>query len=596
MRMSKERLALLRESMKREKIDAYIIPITDPHLGEYVPEYWRIINWLSGFSGSAANLVVTNDFAGVWTDSRYFIQAENDLADSGFELVKLKIPHTPEYIDWLKAQLKPGSTIGVDGRIIPIGTVNYLRQVLKNKNISVKLDLDLISELWQDRPTMPDGPVFEHLLEFAGESRESKIRQMRERMKDLGVDTHLLTSLDDIAWLLNIRSSDAAYSPLFTSYVITGLETFNLFCDLNRIPETLINDLSKAGISIKPYKDINEYLTRLDKNSSLLLTPSTCSASLFDAIPSEIEIVEEISIPTRLKAIKNDIEIDHIRNSNLKDGVALTNFFYWLEKNLDKENITEISATEKLLEFRMEQKNCIGPSFATIAGFNEHGASPHYCSTPETDVRLERNGIFLLDSGGQYLDGTTDTTRTICLGTPTARQKEDFTLALKGTISLAMVKFPYGTKGFQIEILARKALWDKGLNYGHGTGHGVGFFLNVHEGPQTIGSGASGDMLTILEPGMLTSDEPAIYREGEYGFRTENVFLCVDNETNNYGRFLKFDTVTLCYIDPSLVDVTLLTTEEKDWLNIYHKNVFTKISPYLDKTMSDWLRDKTKSI
>ena len=594
--MSKERLASLRDAMKREKLDAYIVPITDPHLGEYVPDYWRIINWLSGFSGSAANLVVTNDFAGVWTDSRYFIQAEKELDGSGFELVKLKVPHTPEYIDWLKTNLKSGSALGVDGRIFPIGTVTHLRKMLANRQVTLHLDKDLIAPMWDNRPSMPDGPVFEHQEVFTGESRESKISRLRERMKQLGVDNHLLTSLDDIAWLLNIRSSDSSYSPLFTSYGVVGLESFNLFCNQKRIPEGLLNDLLKAGISIRPYDAISKFLTHMDRNTSLLLTPSTCSVALFDAIPSELEITEEVSIPTRMKAIKNNTEIEHINNVMHKDGIALTKFFYWLEKSLGKDRITEISAADKLLLFRLEQPDCKGPSFATIAGYNEHGASPHYCSTPETDVELKKEGIFLLDSGGQYLDGTTDITRTLCLGEPTERQKEDFTLALKGTIDLAMVKFPLGTKGFQIEILARKALWDKGLNYGHGTGHGVGFFLNVHEGPQTIGTGASGDLKTILEPGMLTADEPAIYRAGEYGFRTENLILCVEDELNEYGQFLRFETITLCYIDTVLVAKGLMTDKELDWLNNYNQNVYNRLSPSLDREEAEWLKGKTMAI
>ena len=594
-KMTNKKLNLLREKMKDEHIDAYIIPITDPHLGEYVPEHWRIIKWLTGFTGSAANVVITHDFAGLWTDSRYFIQAQEELKDSGFELVKLQIPHTPEYIDWIGENLEDNSIVGIDGRIIPVGTVNLIRDKLRWKNLELKLDKDLVSDLWTNRPPMPLDMAFEHESIFAGETREEKIRRVLSGMKDLRADNHLLTSLDDIAWLLNIRGSDVKYSPLLTSYMLLSDSRLDLFVDSAKISEQLQTKLKKAGVNILSYNKINDSIGKI-AGSSILITPGTTSAMLYASVPGNIEIIEDISIPTRLKAIKNSIEIKHIRNVMVKDGVALSKFFFWFENTLGKEKITEISAAEKLLSFRLQQENCKGASFATIAGYNEHGASPHYCSTPESDVELKPEGIFLLDSGGQYLDGTTDVTRTIALGDPTKQQKIDFTLALKGTINLAMVKFPLGTKGYQIEILARKALWDNGMNYGHGTGHGVGFFLNVHEGPQTIGTGASGDLKTILEPGMLTADEPAIYREGEYGFRTENLILCVEKEKTDYGQFLGFETVTLAYIDTSLIDIDFLTQKESDWINNYHKRVYSTLKGLLTPEESEWLKEKTRPI
>jgi Xaa-Pro aminopeptidase len=360
--------------------------------------------------------------------------------------------------------------------------------------------------MWNDRPAMPAAKAFEHETRFAGLSREEKLENVRSRMSEMNVDYHLLTSLDDIAWLLNIRGNDINYSPLFTSFAIVGKDTFYLFAHDGKIPEDLGGKLAADGVSIMPYNEIASALKAIEPGKSILVTPGTTSAELYYSVPGEVDIVEEVSIPTRMKAVKNSVEQGHIRDVMVKDGIALTKFFYWLENNIGKIKITEISAAEKLVDFRMEQPECTGPSFATIAGYNEHGALPHYCSTPETDVELKPEGIFLLDSGGQYLNGTTDVTRTVCLGTPTEQQRTDFTLALKGTINLAMVKFPAGTKGYQIEVLARKALWDNGMNYGHGTGHGVGFFLNVHEGPQTIGTGASGDLKTVFEPGMLTAD------------------------------------------------------------------------------------------
>jgi len=589
-------LGSIRKQMKNNGIDAYIIPITDPHLGEYVPDHWRIVRWLTGFTGSAANVVITESFAGLWTDSRYFIQAENQLKGSGFELMKLKIPHTPEYIDWLVANLEKGSRVAADGRIMPLGIVQMIEKAFARKKISLDLQHDIVSGIWKDREPMPAAQAFEHPVRFAGKSREQKLAAVRERMQSMGADYHLLTSLDDIAWLLNIRGGDVKFSPLFTSFSIISHKDILLFADSSKIPGSLKEKLEYDGVTIIPYEHINTKLGKLESGKSIIITPGTTSSSLYKSIPGDMDIIEEISIPTRMKAVKNDVEIENIRQVMIKDGLALTRFFYWLEHSVGKIKITEISAADKLLEFRMQQDDCTGPSFATIAGYNEHGALPHYCATPETDIELKPEGIFLLDSGGQYYGGTTDVTRTVCLGVPTEQQKTDFTLALKGTISLAMAKFPLGTKGYQIEMLAREALWEQGMNYGHGTGHGVGYFLNVHEGPQTIGTGASGDMKTILEPGMLISDEPAIYREGEYGFRTENLILCVEDKETEYGSFLKFETVNLCYIDTSLVAEELMTEAEIKWLDDYHQLVYNILSQMLPNEIKEWLKGKTRPI
>ncbi len=591
-----KKLEAIRSKMKKKGIDAYIIPITDPHLGEYVPDHWGIIKWLTGFTGSAANLVITEDFAGLWTDSRYFIQAGNQLQDSGFQLMKLKIPHTPEYIEWLVNNLEKGSLVATDGRIMPRGIVTMMEKAFTRKKIDLDTGHDLISDIWKDRQAMPGLEAFEHPLRYAGKSRKEKIEAVRKQMLLVGADYHLLTSLDDIAWLLNIRGGDVKFSPLFTSFSIITPHEMLLFADTDKIPDGLKQKLEKDGIILLPYDNVYIELEKLEEGQSIIITPGTTSASLFKSLPANVDIIEELSIPTRLKAVKNDVEIENIRQVMIKDGMALSKFFYWLENSVGKIRITEMSAADKLLEFRMEQEDCTGPSFATIAGYNEHGALPHYCATTETDIELKPEGIFLLDSGGQYYGGTTDVTRTICLGQATEQQKKDFTLALKGTINLAMAKFPLGTKGFQIEILARKALWEQGMNYGHGTGHGVGYFLNVHEGPQTIGTGASGDLKTIIEPGMLTADEPAIYREGEYGFRTENLLLCVEDKKTEYGMFLKFETVTLCYIDTSLIAVELMTEDEIKWLNDYHQLVYDILSQLLPEDVKSWLQDKTKAI
>jgi len=591
-----KKLATIRSSMKNKGIDAYIIPVTDPHLGEYVPDHWRIIRWLTGFTGSAANVVITEDFAGLWTDSRYFIQAGEQLRGSGFVLMKLNIPHSPEYIEWLAARLGAGSVVAADGRIMSLGIARMIGQAFENKKIILDTACDLVSPVWKNRDPFPGDEAFEHSLKYAGISRKHKIAAVREQMKTMGADYHLLTALDDIAWLLNIRGGDVRFSPLFTSYALISQEGLTLFAGLEKIPAELGQRLKDDGVSLMGYGEVSAELEKLEEGRSILLTPATTSVSLFRAIPGNVRIIEEISIPTRMKAVKNAVEIENIRQVMIKDGLALTRFFYWLENSLSKIKISEISAADKLLEFRMQQADCEGPSFATIAAYKEHGALPHYCATPETNSELEPGGIFLLDSGGQYHGGTTDVTRTVSLGNPTEQQKKDFTLALKGTINLAMAKFPLGTRGYQLEILARRALWEHGMNYGHGTGHGVGYFLNVHEGPQTIGTGAGGDHKTIIEPGMLISDEPAIYRQGEYGFRTENLLLCVEDRKTGFGSFLKFETVTLCYIDTSLIDHDLMTEAETRWLNEYHFLVYSILSQLLPEEIKKWLKEKTRSI
>ena len=589
----KRRLASVRSIMNKKGIDALIVPSSDPHLGEYVPDHWRVIRWLTGFSGSAGNAVITRSFAGLWTDSRYFIQAEEQLRDSGFELVKLKVPHTPEHIDWLAGIMKRGNRVAVDGRLISAGQMNLLKTALREKGVRLSLKGDLVTRLWNERPPLPDERAFAHPPEYSGESRTDKITRVRNRMAEMNVEYHLLTSCDDIMWLLNIRGADIAYSPLLLSFAIVSAEQVLLFADEEKIPQGMKAELDRDGVVLLPYDMTGPVLGSLPEKCSILLNPATTSAALYTALPKGALLTGEVSIPTRFKAIKNETEISNLREVMIRDGVALTRFFYWLEQNIGSGRVTELSASARLEAFRLEHAECRGPSFSTIAAWNGHAALPHYVPSPETDSTLGTRGIFLLDSGGQYFGGTTDTTRTIAVGKPDNNMKRDFTLALKGTIGLAMVKFPYGTRGYQIEMIARKALWDNGLNYGHGTGHGVGSFLNVHEGPQNIGSAATGDLKTVLEPGMVISDEPAIYREGRYGFRTENLMLCVDDAETEHGRFLKFETVTLCYIDTSLIDVPLLDDTELKWLNDYHERVVSALSPRLGAEERKWLREKT---
>jgi Xaa-Pro aminopeptidase len=590
---SVENLALLRASMKEKNIDVYIIPSTDPHLGEYIPYHWRIIAWLTGFTGSSATVLVTGSFAGLWTDSRYFIQAEDQLSGSGFILMKPLLTDKNGLAEWLTGNVSKGSTIALDGRIISIGRMRQLEKAVEGSNVAFDPECDLISGLWTDRPPMPVSMAFDHPVAFCRKERSVKISEVRLQMKKLNVSYHLLTSPDDIMWLLNIRGNDVKYSPLLTSFALVDEDQILLFAEERQIPLKIAMEFDTLNIVILPYEETEGMLTTLPDDSKILLSPASTSASLFKALPKGMKIIEDVSIPERLKAVKNLTEIGNIRKVMVKDGVALTKLFYWFELKKDSETISELSIAAKLMDLRSEQEYFLGPSFSTIAAYNGHGALPHYSATPETDSVIGTDGILLVDSGGQYLDGTTDITRTIAVGRPSAEQKKDFTLVLKGMAGLAMAKFPVGTDGHQLDILARRALWEYGLNYGHGTGHGVGFCLNVHEGPQNISPASSQGSKTAIEPGMLLSDEPGIYREGKYGIRIENLILCCEDEETEYGKFLKFDTVSLCYIDKSLIDIALLDKKEIDWINSYHNEVFEKLNPYLTGDERIWLKEKT---
>jgi Xaa-Pro aminopeptidase len=593
MQPSEEKLGRLRASMKEHSINAYIIPNTNPHLGEYSPDHWHIIAWLTGFTGSAATIVVTDSFAGLWTDSRYFVQAGIQLNGSGFVLMKPVLPGKKDYNEWIVENLKAGNKIGLDGRLYSIEQLRKIEKPLEGKDVSIDIECDLISDLWQDRPPVSSSPAFDHPVVFCGKERAVKIAEVRTEMTQMKVDYQLLTSIDDIMWLLNIRGNDVKYSPLLTSFAIVDNVQILFFADENKIPLKLAGEFDKLEIVMLPYEETAGMLSTLPADSSILITPGTTSAALYNSIPGGMKIVEEISIPSRLKVIKNRVEIENIGNVMVKDGVALTKFFYWMEQNLGSIPMTELSLGEKLNDLRSDQKDYLGPSFSAIVAFNEHGSLPHYSATSETDSVIGPDGILLIDSGGQYLDGTTDITRTIAIGKTTERQKRDFTLVLKGTINIAIAKFPAGTRGYQLDILARKALWSEGFNYGHGTGHGVGFCLNVHEGPLSISPVAGSGSKTPIAPGMLISDEPAIYREGEYGIRIENLILCYEYEETEFGQFLKFDTMSLSYIDKSLIDISLLDEKEIDWLNSYHLEVYEKISHFLTADERKWLKEKT---
>lgn len=593
MNKSVERLAQLRAALKQNGIDAYIIPLSDPHIGESVPDHWNIISWLTGFTGSSAIAVITDTFAGLWTDSRYFIQAEKQLTGSGFELIRPGSLTQYDYIEWLSANIPDRSRIALDGRIFPVSQALKLEKELEGKRAHFDYGCDLVSDIWNDRPQLPSSIVWDHIPEYSGKERTTKISEVRQEMKKRGIDYHLLTSPDDIMWLLNIRGNDLPYTPVIFSFGIIAKDQILLFVDEKRFPPELASEFDRLGIIMLPYEEAEGMISTLNTGSVILLDPANVSLALLNSIPKHLSIFEDISIPARMKAVKNKIEIDNIGKVMVKDGVALTRFFYWIENDLGIVPMTERSLVMRLHEFRARQKDFLGPSFAAIMAFNEHAALPHYVPTPESDVILGEKGILLVDSGGQYRGGTTDITRTISLGNPLSQQKNDFTLILKAMIGLATAKFPVGTKGYQLDYAARKALWENGLNYGHGTGHGVGYCLNVHEGPQTISPSPN---RKEIESGMVISDEPALYREGEYGIRTENLLLCYEDEETEFGQFLRFDTLSLCHIDKKLIDKSLLDSREIGWLNSYHSEVYEKLSPHLTEDEKFWLREKTDRI
>ena len=591
-----EKIEDLRAQLTKAGLDAYIIPSTDPHMGEYVPERWAERAWISGFTGSAGTVVVTHDFAGLWTDSRYFIQAEEQLKDSDMELVKLQIPHTPEHIEWLSHNLKVKARVGINGLMVSTAIVRHITSLFVKKEIELITDVDLVQDIWIDRPELPDNMVIDHNVKFAGIKRQEKILDIKEAMKTDNASHHLVCSLDEIAWALNLRGSDVSFNPLFVSYLLIGQSQVTLYVNRKKLPASLFRKLEQAKITIKGYLAIFKDLENLTAADTLMIDPSKTNQALINCVGNDVRIKEDLGYITRMKSIKNEKEIEGLHNVMIKDGVAWVKFLHWLETNIGDIDITELTAAQKLDHFRQEQENYMGPSFHPISSFGYHGAIVHYAVDEKSAIDLKTEGIYLCDTGGQYLDGTTDTTRTIALGTPTTLQKMDFTLALKGTMAVSMLRFPAGTKGYQMDILARKALWDYGLNYGHGTGHGVGFFLNVHEGPQTIGSGASGNMHTSLQPGMVTTVEPAIYRDGAYGMRTENMTLCINDITNEFGEFFCFKTLTLAPIDISLVEVSLMSPEELRWLNTYHLEVRDKLTPFLTTEQKYWLFEKTREI
>lgn len=584
-----QRLDRLRHTMQEEGLDAFLIPSNDPHQSEYVADHWKAREWISGFSGSAGTVVVTNDHAGLWTDSRYFIQAEQELKGSGIVLQKQQIPHAPEHLDWLAGQLPSGSRIGIDGRLFTIGQVRAFQRLFSPKNIEILTEADLVKPVWKDRPALPAAPVFELPASYAGQSRAEKLAVVRARMQEHGLAHYLLTALDDIAWIFNLRGSDVECNPVFYAYALISQDTAHLFVASEKVPSPVQLALQADGVNLHPYHAMEFFLAALPEGSAIGYDQYLTQFQFWRSL-EHLDCKENIAIVRHLKAIKNETEILHLREAMRRDGIALTRLYRWLEAEVQARSVPETEVAHKLDGFRREQGDYHGESFAAIVGYRSNGAIVHYHATPDACASIRNEGILLLDSGGQYTCGTTDITRTTVFGEATPEQKTAFTLVLKGNIALSTAIFPVGTSGVQLDTLARHPLWQYRMNYGHGTGHGVGFFLNVHEPPQGfVASAANSRGTTPFEPGMLTSNEPGFYKTGEYGIRIENLIICVEAGQTDSGRFLQFETLTLFPIDKNLIDPALLTPQEKDWLDAYHREVYETLAPGLTAEEAEWL-------
>ena len=587
-----ERIDELRKLMKGKGITAYLIPTSDPHQSEYVADYYKGRTWISGFTGSAGTVIITEDEAILWTDGRYFIQAENELSGSEYKLYKMATPGFPTYIEYLSEKLKAGDTLGFDGRLVNQADVEKIEKSIEN-DIKFIDQYDLVGDIWETRPEAPVGDTFIHEAKYTGLTTSEKIQQVRDAMKKKNADYFLLSSLDDIAWLYNIRGKDVPNNPVVISYALVTLVSAFLFVDSRKLNPEVIAHLTDNGVAMANYEAIGEFVHNFEENSKVLLDKSRVNRWIYSAIPSSCKIIDEMNITTVLKGNKNKTEIENQKNAYLKDGVALTKFIYWLDKNVGKIEISELSAEEKLLKFRQEQDLFLEPSFSTIAAYKENAAMMHYSASEGSNAILKPEGLFLVDSGGQYLDGTTDITRTIALGPITEEEKKDYTLTLKGHINLINARFLAGTNGHALDILCRYPLWQEGIDYKCGTGHGIGFLLNVHEGPHRFANVPNN---IALEEGMIVTIEPGVYKAGKHGIRIENVVVVEKDIATDSGQFMKFDTLSFVPIDLEGVNSEMLSESEKTWLNNYHRDVYTKLSPYLNEEEKLWLEKETRAI
>ena len=596
--MIKQRIENIRDLMKEKNIYAYIVPSSDYHQSEYVGDYFKSREFMSGFTGSSGTLIISMDEAGLWTDGRYFIQAEQELKDSGIKLFKMGEEGVPTIEEYLLEKLPKNSTLGFDGRVMSVKEGQSLANKLAFKGINIEYKYDLVNDIWEDRCLLPTEKAFLLGTEYSGESFSDKLSRIRAVMKEKKATTHILASLDDIAWLFNIRGRDVKSNPVVLSYAVITIDSVYLFIDKNKIGKDIRAELSKENVQIKRYEEVYEFIKNIDENEVVLIDTSKVNYAIYNNIPSNVQKIEERNPSILFKSIKNEIELKNIRNSHIKDGVAFTKFMYWLKNNIGKIEITEISATQKLEAFRREQDKFIEPSFSTIAAYKDHAAMMHYSATEESNYKLEPRDLFLVDSGGQYFDGTTDITRTIALGPIPENVRKDFTNVVRGMIRLSKAKFLYGCRGYNLDILARGPLWEEGIDYKCGTGHGIGFVLNVHEGPNGFRWKVREDIddSCILEEGMVTTNEPGVYVENSHGIRIENEIVVRKAEKNEYGQFMDFEVITFAPIDLDAIDESLILKDEKVYLNNYHKQVYDKISPYLNEEEKQWLKTYTREI
>ena len=588
----KERMHALRMTFPPNYIKAFIIPSTDPHLSEYVAPHWMSREWISGFTGSAGTVVVLMNEAGLWTDSRYFLQAAKELEGSGITLYKEMLPETPSITKYLSQKLKPGESVSIDGKMFSVQQVEQMKEELAAYSLQVDLFGDPLKRIWKDRPSIPNSPAFVYDIEYAGKSCEEKVAAIRAELTKKGAYALFLSALDEIAWTLNLRGNDVHCNPVVVSYLLITQDDVIYFISPEKVTKEVNEYLKEQHVKLKNYDEVETYLNTFT-GRNILIDPKKTNFAIYSAINPKCNIIRGESPVALLKAIRNEQEIAGIHAAMQRDGVALVKFLKWLEEAVPSGKETELSVDRKLHEFRAVQPLYMGESFDTIAGYKEHGAIVHYSATPESDVPLQPKGFLLLDSGAQYLDGTTDITRTIALGELTEEEKTDYTLILKGHIALAMAKFPVGTRGAQLDVLARMPIWKYGMNFLHGTGHGVGHFLSVHEGPQSI---RMNENPVVLQPGMVTSNEPGVYKAGSHGIRTENLTLVCKDKEGMFGDYLKFETITLCPICKKGIVKEMLTNEEIEWLNNYHQIVYEKLSPNLNEEEKVWLQEVTASI
>ena len=591
-----QRITSAQSTLKELGLAACLVPSSDPHLSEYLPARWQGREWLSGFTGSMGTLVVTRDRAALFADSRYWTQAETELTHTGIELVKIDTGASTHHVQWLAQNTGNGQVVGVDGAVLGLAAAQQLRDALAKVGATVRTDVDLFAHIWPDRASLPLAPIYEHDAAFASAPRSSKLAQVRAAMAGHGASHHFISTVDDIAWLFNLRGSDVSYNPVFLAHALVNATSASLFVANGKVPAALVARLKEDGVTVQDYPLAGPALAALPTDAVLLIDPRRVTLGLRESAPATVKVVEAINPSVLLKSRKGAAEAAHVRAAMEQDGAAMCEFYAWFEAAQGQERITELTIDERLTAERAKRPGFVGLSFNTIAGFNANGAMPHYRATPESHAVIEGNGLLLIDSGGQYPGGTTDITRVWPIGTPGAAQKRDYTLVLKGTISLSRARFPLGTLSPMLDALARAPLWEHGMDYGHGTGHGVGYFLAVHEGPQSI-SKAIPDANMAMQPGMITSIEPGLYRAGQWGARIENLVLNVPAATDEtFGDFLEFETLTLCPIDTRCIDASLMRADEIAWLNSYHATVRARLSPLVGPAALAWLIERTNAI